>query len=429
MRPFTYAIPIRGLTANGVNKSILFQDLIIVSGDSENVFGPLLANTHFGNSEPAWKSDVPKASGVVFAHDFIEAENLALDRAQFTADVVNFALSTGVSHFETRYDTELLEWDADIGRSNVSLEPWIILREIAGIKGWVRSIPLIYKQTTSDINDGSGRLEMFIGHFGNFARAGNILDQTGQKELSGREHKLSAGVQSSLRWLAVAADEDTTNDQFISSWVALEAILNSIEYPGLFGGNRRAIRETLETAIESMNLPSASSNLLTISHELIQGRLFNDQWPLQTKLVLFGRSFSVKIGEDDLALVRLLNRERNRVLHAGRNNSPVSREQVRRLRYLIERLIIAASVFGYEDVEDNDQYQFQFREIGPEGGAAPLFIDGREVPYDFTMSRNEEGEFVMEIVAEGKVYEQKNVDILPMSQKQIVPPIAEGDDG
>ncbi len=47
---------------------------------------------------------VPKAYGIVFATGMLQAEQRALDRAQFTADITNLAMSAGVSHFETRME-------------------------------------------------------------------------------------------------------------------------------------------------------------------------------------------------------------------------------------------------------------------------------------------------------------------------------------
>lgn len=414
LRPFLYAVPLKGLTAEGKLKSFSFQDLLVVSGESDNVFSPLVANSNLVKTEPVWQDNVPKASGVVFAHGFMEAENLALDRAQFTADVINFALSSGISHFQTRYDNEFLEWDADVGRSIVSLEPWVLLREASTIKGWIRSIPLIQHEAASDINDKYDRIRMFVDSFSGFSSAGNVREQVGQRVLSRRERKLSAGVQSSLRWIAVASKEENLADQFIASWIALEAVLNAMEYPGVFDGDRRAIRESLEGMLESVNLPDFSDDLLTIPHGLIRERLLQNQWPLSRKLALYAEAFGVKLKPGDVDFVRFVGRQRNRVLHTGRNDIPVTKEQVRKLKYLVERLIVAGSVFGYQDIEDQAPYQFKFGEIGPEGGGAPLFLHGREVPYEFRLFAHE-GEQVAEFIVEGKIYVQQNINISSVS--------------
>ena len=122
-----YAVPLEGLTAKGDRRFFFVRDFGITSGDADDVFNPLLADSNIGKAESVWQPEVPKAWGVVFARDLIEAEGLALGRAQFTADLISFSLRTGMSHFDTRYDSELLEWDVDLGRSRVTLQPWMLI--------------------------------------------------------------------------------------------------------------------------------------------------------------------------------------------------------------------------------------------------------------------------------------------------------------
>ena len=86
-RPFLYAVPLQGLSAAGTKKFFFFRDFGVTSGDKDDVFQPLLNDSNIGKTESVWGSDVPKAWGVVFARDLIEAEALALNRARFTADL------------------------------------------------------------------------------------------------------------------------------------------------------------------------------------------------------------------------------------------------------------------------------------------------------------------------------------------------------
>ena len=153
LRPFLYATPLKGLSSDGNVKSFQAKDFGVTSGGDDDSFGPLLAKTGIGQSESVWQADVPKAWGVVLACSLLEAEGLALERARFTADLVNFALSAGISHFETRYEAEALDWNMSVGRSVVSLEPWILLRETNVLKGWIRSIPLIEQQGKTRLED------------------------------------------------------------------------------------------------------------------------------------------------------------------------------------------------------------------------------------------------------------------------------------
>ena len=365
LRPFLYAVPLNGLVSKGNVKSFKARDFGVASRDDDNLFGPLLAKTKLGQSEQVWQPDVPKAWGVVLARGFHEAESLALERARFTADLVNFALRAGISHFETRHGSEPLDWNISVGRSVVSLEPWILLREAKVIKGWIRAIPLIEQQGETDLEEGHKRIALFVDRFFKASQAGDIEEQTGQRTLSKRERKLSAGIQRSLRWLGVASREEDPSDQLIATWISLESVLDAIDYPSVFGGERGSVGDEIKEAIKSLNLPRQTDEPLVISRQMIESRTLQNQWPLRTKLRLFAKAFGIELKPGDSELLRQLAPLRGEVLHAGINNPPVSNEQVRRLQYLVERLVIAASIDGYEDLEEQSQHQLQFGTIGP----------------------------------------------------------------
>lgn len=417
LRPFVYAVPLQGLSAEGLENKILhFKDFGVIAGE-DDLFAPLLARSQLAKErETVWQADTPKAWGIVAARDFREAESLALSRAQFTADLINFALSTGISHFQTRCEAELLDWNADVGRSVISLQPWIMLRETKAVKGWIRAVPLIERRSEINLEDGYERIKFFADRFIEASQEGDAKDQAGRRTLSYRERKLLAGIQRSLRWLGVAANENSDIDQFIAAWIALESVLSSIDYPGVFEGDRRAVRNSIERGVAAMELPK-TDGLLVISDALIRNRVLQSQWPLRTKLVMFAKACGVELRPGDLKLVSDLQRLRSQVFHGGRNDPSVSKEQLRRLQYLIGRLVVAASVCGYEDLEEDSdsRHQLQFGKIGPEGGAAPLFLNGREVSYTLRVSQDEEGQqaegFVMELTIEGKIYSSKNADI------------------
>ena len=89
---------------------------------------------------------------------------------------------------------------------------------------------------------------------------------------------------------------------------------------------------------------------------------------------------------------------------------PISSQQLRQLRYLAERLVAAAAVYGYEDLEEDIRHTIHFGEIGPEGGAAPVFLDGREVSYKLVIDNHNERP-LFEFIIEGKIYNDNNSHI------------------
>ena len=410
LRPFLYAVPLKGLASKGNAKSFKATDFGVTSGEDDDLFNPLLAQLKIGQEESSWQADIPKAWGVVLARGLLEAEALALERARFTADLINFALSAGVSHFETRYEAVSLDWNISVGRSVVSLDQWILLREANVPKGWIRSVPLTEYQGSTDLEDGSERIALFVERFRKASQAGDIEDQTGRRTLTNRERKLSAGIQRSLRWLATASREEYVSDQFIATWTSLESILNAIDYPRVFAGDRRSVALAIKEAISSLDLPDQPEEPLTISRPMIEGRTLQNQWPTRIKLRLFAKAFGVELKPGDSELLRDLARLRNGVFHAGIDNPSVTDKQLRLLRHLIERLVIAASIDGYEDLEEQFQHQLRFGTIGPEGGAAPLSLNGQDASYSLTIVQGEK-ESLFEVAVEGKLYNERNADI------------------
>ena len=200
------------------------------------------------------------------------------------------------------------------------------------------------------------------------------------------------------------------SDQFTATWISLESILNAIDYPDVSGDDRESIGVAIRQAIDSLHLPGQTDEPLMISRQMIEGRTLQNQWPPRTKLPLFAKAFGIELKPGDSNLLRDLARLRNEVFHAGINDPLVSKEQLRRLQYLVERLVVAASIDGYEDIEEESQHQLQFGEIGPMGGAAPLSLNGRDVSYSLRMVQDDEG-LQFEVAVEGKLYNDQNADI------------------
>ena len=278
-------------------------------------------------------------------------------------------------------------------------------------KGWIRTLPLIDQDTTVDLDDVYDRISFFAEHFLDASEAGDFVDQTERRSLTDRERTLSAGIQRSLRWLGIASNEESVSDQFIATWISLESVLNAIVYPGVFDGDRETVGDTIREAITELRLPKQATQPLMISEGMISGRVLQNQWPPRTKLELFAKAWGVDLKPGDSELVRDLGRLRNEVFHDGRNDPSVSSQQLRQLQYLVERLVSAASVYGYEDIEEQNRYQLQFGEIGPEGGGAPLSLDGRDILYVFRIVKDQEGRLVQEFVIEGKIYNELNSDV------------------
>ena len=408
LRPFYYAVPLRGLIIKGKTKPFAAADFGVTSAANDDIFQPLLEKLGL-TKEDIWQDVVPRAWGVVFARNLLEADALALKRAQFTSDLISFALRTGVSHFETRYQLENLDWDLKKGRSAISVHPWVLVREGASVKGWIRPVPFTDQSFDIDMDDSIDRVEMFVNNFRGASRLGDFVDQSNQALLTDRERKIAAGVQRSLRWLGIAAQENNINDRFIGVWIALEAVLNCIETPGVFDGEREMCKSRIRDGIRGMDIPEKPVGMLSISKQMVNNRAFNNDWSLPNRLEIFARAFKLKLKPGDLRLVRVLRRIRNEIFHEGKQDVAIDKYQLRRLEYLIERLLIATSENGYEDVEDDRKYILEFGKMGPNGGAAPLFLDGRDVPYRLLFTQDENGSnSTMEFVIEGKIYNEVN---------------------
>ena len=410
-RPFMFAVPLKNLKSSGKG-FLLTADTGIASHEYENVFKPILANFEEIEGEPAWNDETPKIFGVVFAENILKADYAARDRAESMVGIINLALRTGMSHFETRYGAEPISFDAETSITPVSLHPWIIIRETSQEKGWIRNIPTGNLESETSLDNSLDRIRFFISEFSRAIESGDVHDQLGRRQLSARERKLLLGTNRALRWLNTASSEEDTLDRFAATWIALEAILNAITYPGVFEGKRAMIREEIRSSIEKISLPNATWESLAITPEMLKGRILQNDWSLPRKLSIFAESLGIQLKPTDKRLVHKLSRARNTILHEGEENPDLSLEQLNQLRYLVERLVVGASIGGYEDLEDSI-HKFHIGTIGPEGGGAPISIDGKEdVPWEFRATRDNQGQLVGEWIAEGKIYPDKNIKLV-----------------
>ena len=408
-RPFMYTIPLRGLSE--LNKGLfLAGDTEITSQENDNVFNQVLEGSESIKEEEAWNQGCPRVFGVVFAQDLIQAENLALERATSMVGIINFALTTGMSHFDTRYSSEQLHFDGENNFSAVSPYPWIAIREVNEIKGWIRHTAPVKLEPNETFDPPIERIQFFLSKFFNAGQPGDIYDQTGQRRFPDREEKLLTRTGRALHWLNIASDEEDIRDKFAAIWISLESILNSIKYPGVFDGERASVKKSLRRGIKEIDLPTETSALISITTNMLLNRVLQNQWPIASKLSIFANAFGIAIERGDIDLVGKLGRARGNVFHEGENNPDITSEQVFKLKHLVERLITATSIGGYEDLEDRP-HKFRFGEIGPEGGGAPLSIDGKDVDWEAHMYRDADGEAIVEWVAEGKIYTQENIHL------------------
>ena len=207
-RTFQYAVPLSGLANNlGEGLSIAGTDLHITSSDDNDDVNKLIARLTEKADRESWAASVPKVYGTVVASTPMQAEQHALRRAQFAADLLTFALQTGASHFDTRYENEGLSWGAADAKATVSVHPWILLFETGTFKGWVRTTPLTYVDHEATLRTCVGRIHKLCSKFDRVARAGDIEEQAEIGARSERESRIAGAIQTTMGWLARAARE------------------------------------------------------------------------------------------------------------------------------------------------------------------------------------------------------------------------------
>ena len=79
---------------------------------------------------------------------------------------------------------------------------------------------------------------------------------------------------------------------------------------------------------------------------MLKGRLSNNIWPIPTRLELFAKTFGVKLHEGDTEVVKRLRRIRGQAVHTGGHRADGLGCEIAQLKYLVERMIMAASVCG-----------------------------------------------------------------------------------
>ena len=402
LRPFMYAIPVKGLSSSGTGASLAINDSGIASHDWDQTFQPLLDNLEAAQDREYWQAETPKIFGIVFARDLMEAEAISLKRANTTLDIINFACSNGISHFATRYEEIPLAWDAQVAPA-VSLYPCIIIREVQSVKGWVRELPGIQDMSRADLPECIPAIKLIAEKLSEVHNYGGAHDQKDETTLTRRQQKLLGGIQRALRWLTISSVEPDLADQFLAIWTALEAVLNSAEYPRVFSGPRAELRENVKKQLGEIPIPHTDNPLLAITADMLNRRVLQGDRSLLSKLQIFASSFGIQLNEDDVPTARRLYKVRSSALHSGTTTDNLTNNDVRYLQNLVRRLIMATTIGGYQDLESQVP-KIQFGEVGPQGGAAPLFVDGQQVPYELTLQQSEDGQWIGEVITQGRLF-------------------------
>ncbi len=163
--------------------------------------------------------------------------------------------------------------------------------------------------------------------------------------------------------------------------------------------------------LKNIDFPKSIDINLTVSADMIERRLLASDWSLPTRLILFSRSFGINLQKDDVKMVQQLGTLRGKVLHTGNHDIILTTTKMRALEYLIERLIMAASVCAYKKLEDNQRHRLQWLPLGREGGAAPLKLDGKLVSYDFFATNLGTDNEKQEWSINGYIYDKDNSQV------------------
>ena len=342
----------------------------------------------------------------------VEAEARALQRARFAADVITFALQSGASHFDTSQSSTPLDWEAIESIGPVSTKPWVVLFEEKTRKGWVRPIPLTYTERPARLKATRQRLQIFLDCFRQVAKSGDIADQLEARAQSARENKIARAVQTAVHWLAVAARMPDDEYRLIPVWTALEAVLNATKYPPIFGGKHEDIKKTILKTIDEIDDSGADAADTRELKGMLKGRLGDNNRPIPRRLELFSKEFGITLREGDSDTVKSLAHIRNQMIHKGESPAEDLRCQIAQLKYLVERLVMAASVCGVHASKGASPHKIRIASVEPgTTGAAKIYIDGKEVSYTLTFRRKSDGTDAMTIVSDGLIYDESNTVI------------------
>ena len=409
LRLFRYAVPLTGLSNGDSARLVGHSDFGVTSSDPNDPTNRLIAQLTKDVDRDSWAVDVPKIFGGVVARTPLEAEAHALRRARFAADLLTFAVHTGASHFDTTYDTQHLDWAAIDSIAAVSTQPWLLLFEATTLKGWIRSVPLTFIGRRTRLGAIRKRVRTFLNNFSRVAASGDAAEQLQiNAPRAAREDRISKAVQTAVHWLAEAARMPEDDDyRLLPVWTALEAVLSAIEYPPVFDKRRLDIKRQLLAAINGIE--GADVDEIAPLKDLLRTRLLNNAWPIRRQLELFAEAFGVRLHAGDSEVVKRLARIRGQAVHTG--GAPVEGLgcEIEQLRYLVDRLVMAASVCAVRAPTKDEGYAIKIVGLEPgTTGAATIYIDGKEVPYTLRSKSKPDGTQAMVVTSDGLIYDDSN---------------------
>ena len=408
-RVFRYAVPLLGIANDDTDKLVGQSDFGLTSDRSTDPVNELIGKLTQDIDDASWNVRVPKVYGAVVASTPLEAEMHALRRARFAADLITFALQTGASHFDTVHKGEALSWDAIETIKPVSTRPWLLLFEEKTLKGWVRSVPLTTIERSARIAAVKKRLRTFFTNFQEVAECGDVLEQLNPDSRGPRENKIGRAVQTAMRWLTEAARMPDDDYRLVPVWTALEAILGAIAYPPIFTKEREHIKRNLAAAIDEIKTGSDDADEVATLKDMLRGRLGDNNWPIRKRVGFFAREFGIALQKGDFEVIKSLGRVRNRAIHTGDIHEGDLNCEVGQLKYLVERLILAASVCGVRAKVKGGPHKIKIVGIEPgTTGAATIYINGKEVSYVMTMREKTDGTLAMVITSDGLIYDDTN---------------------
>ena len=142
---------------------------------------------------------------------------------------------------------------------------------------------------------------------------------------------------------------------------------------------------------------------------MLKGRLGDNSWPIRKRVVFFAREFGIPLQKGDPEVVKSLGRVRNRAIHTGDIHEGDLGCEIAQLKYLVERLVLAASVCGVRAKVDNGPHKIKIVGIRPgTTGAATIYINGKEVSYVMTTRETPGGTLSIVITSGGLIYDDTN---------------------
>ena len=246
-------------------------------------------------------------------------------------------------------------------------------------------------------------------HFQRVATSGDAIEHLEFSARSVRENRIAKAVQTAVHWLAEAARTLEDEYRLLPVWTALEAVLCAIEYPPIFDKRYVHIKKALRTAIDDIYDDEDKTDKAGVVRDLLKGRLLNNTWPIPTRLELFAKTFGVTLHEGDTEVVKRLGRIRGQVVHTGGHRADGLGCEIAQLKYVVERMIMAASVCGVRVSTGDKKHVIKTLGIEPDAtGAASIYIDGEEVPYTLSWKRRPDGSEAMVIQSDGQIYDESN---------------------